>query len=64
MIQILARAGEGRGNRTFPLDADVVQHERQGFVEREDRDQIGQIAQRNSLIQGDAQASRRKLAQG
>ena len=50
--------GQRRGNGSLVLHADIVQHERQRLVQREDRDEVGQVAECHRFIQGDAQACR------
>ena len=45
------------------LRADVLEHERQRLVEREDRDQVGQVAQGDGLVERDAEPGGRERPQ-
>ncbi len=60
VLQVGGRPGQRGGDRALRFDADVVQHERQRFVEREDGDQVGQVAEGHRLVERDAESGRRK----
>jgi hypothetical protein len=50
-------------NRAFGASADVLEHERQRLVQREDRDQIGHVAEAGGFVERHAQPGRGYHAQ-
>src|SRR3954447_6844561 len=48
------------GDRALARLPDVFEHEGQRLVEREDRDDVCQVAQRDRLVQRDAESGRRQ----
>ena len=54
------RAGPAQVLRDGALDpaADVIEHERQRFIEREDGDQVGHVAQARGLVERHAEPRR------
>jgi hypothetical protein len=56
-------AGEPLRDRALALDPDVIQHERQRLVQREDGDQVGHVAQGDRFVERHTDASGRELPQ-
>ena len=58
MRQVRRAPLEGRRDGAVGMAPDVLQHERQGLVEREHRDEVGQVAEGHGLVQRDAEPGR------
>src|SRR3954469_11948775 len=63
VLEIGAGPSERLGDGAFPLGADVLQHEWERFIEREDRNQVRDVAQGDRFIERDAELSGRQLSQ-
>jgi hypothetical protein len=61
--EVRARARQRLRDGARRLHADVVQHERQRLVQREDRDEVGHVAQRGGLVERNAEAGGREHPQ-
>ena len=63
VLQVRALALQRRRDRALRLHADVVEHEGQRLVQREDRDQVGEVAEGDRLVERDAEPGGRERPQ-
>ena len=63
VLEIRALPLQRRRDGALRLHADVVQHEGQRLVQREDRDEVGEVAQGDGLVERDAEPGGGQRAQ-